>query len=366
MREIHLDSAIQTPVRNLSDNLEKNLTNNLFNKFVIPEKIEVSQTAFYDLGFNPSFSIDGNFFYKKPAYDQQPFKSDFFHSLITSVYKIIKYFSQTSEQKAFQELVKIEKIWHQASLEKGMLYPPNEDNLLEMTWQLKTMPYMCYFREWQFFQKLSKIDNSPKIWQFFQKLLKIGNSPKIYAADLLRPLHYFNRPQVPSEDSKERILRGDCLINRDVARLERWGFHLLGNHTEQPLSHKEFLEAINVPGEQLKLSVRDLRASIRAQNYKEFIKAKNIFRDAWNNYINSHSLLKDLSILYSKKDYFAASYKAFEKDYRKMKKYNFNVDEEKHTEMRDKTDRRIEGLFLADQEHLKNELTMGEIANSSN
>ena len=290
MTKIILDPAIQVSEKVTLDNPVKTKSSNFFDKYVSPEEIKVNQTAFYDLGFDPDFSVDGNIFYKKQScYKDQP-GFIFFHFLIKTVYNAIKYFMQTPEERTFQKLVKMEKIWHESGLENGMLYP--SDNDLKGVWQSQTMPDMCYLREYQFFKKMSQIDNSPKT----------------YAADLLRPLHLFNRPQSPSEDNKEQILKGECLRNRDVARLERWGFSLLGNHVEQPISHKEFLEAINIPADQLKLAIRDLRAVIRKKNYKEFTNKLENFRKAWGGYINSHELLKDLSALYSQGDYFEELY----------------------------------------------------------
>ncbi len=199
------------------------------------------------MGFDPDFSVDGNVFYKKQMLDKEQPTFNFFHFLIKMVHNVIKYFLQTPEEKAFQELIKIEKIWHESGLVKGMLYPSDEN--IKGVWQAQTMPHICYLREYQFFKKLSEINNS--------------NGLETYPVELLKPLHYFNHPQSPSEDSKELILKGECLKNRDVARLGTWGFSRLGNHEEEPIKHKEFLEAIHISGDRLKYTIRDLRTAIR-------------------------------------------------------------------------------------------------------
>jgi hypothetical protein len=313
MTKIILESSNQIPEKVTLDNPEKTKSNNFFNKHVNLEKIKVTQTGFYDLGFDPDFSVDGNIFYKKqPVYKEQP-NFSFFHSLIKMVYNIIKYFLKTPEEKAFQELVQIEKKWHEAGINKRMLYFPTQDEIEKgvmaiISYEIKLAPNMCHLREYQFFKKLSKIDNS--------------SEP--YVGDLLRPLHLFNRPQAPSKQSKEQILKGECLRNEDVARLGKWGFSLLGNHVEEPISHKEFLEAIDKSGDQFKLAIRDLRSVIRKQNYREFTSLLKNVRKAWGGYINSHKLLKDLAVLYAQEDYFEESYKTYEENYHKMKKIDFN------------------------------------------
>lgn len=338
MKEIFLNTPLQVPEKIASDNLEKSALNNFFIEHVSPEKIKVTQTAFYDLGFDPDFSVDGNVFYKQPSLYEKQSSFNFFRFLISKVYNSIKYFLQTPKERAFQELIKIEKSWHKAGLEKGMLHPC-DDNLKGL-WQSQAMPNMCYLREYQFFKKLSEIDNFPEI----------------YAADLLRPLHLFNRPQSPSEDSREKILKGECLENRDVARLGKWGFSRLSNYTEQPLTHKEFLEAINISGDRLKLAIRHLRSVVREQNYKESTEALKIFRNSWNNYINSHSLLKDLSAVYSQEDYFAEVYKAHEEDYQKMKNRVFS-NESEFFENREKSAGKIRQLSDAAYERLKEKMS---------
>ncbi len=111
------------------DNLKETELANLFNKYVSTEEIKVAQTSFYDLGFDPDFSVDGNVFYKKqPPYKEQP-DFNFFHFLIKMVCNVVKYFLQTPKERAFQELVQIEKKWYEAGINKRMLYFPAQDEM---------------------------------------------------------------------------------------------------------------------------------------------------------------------------------------------------------------------------------------------
>lgn len=292
------------------DNLKETELDNLFNKYVSTEEIKVAQTSFYDLGFDPDFSVDGNVFYKKqPPYKEQP-DFNFFHFLIKMVCNVVKYFLQTPKERAFQELVQIEKKWYEAGINKRMLYFPAQDEMekdvMTIPYEIKLAPNMCHLREYQFFKKLSKIDNSSKP----------------YVADLLRPLHLFNRPQNPETDSKKHILAGG--MHKDINRLGIWGFGALNEDAKQPISHKEFLEAIDKSGEQFKDAIRDLRSVIRKQNYIEFTSSLKKVRQVWGNYINSHKLLEDLACLYAQEDFFEEAYKTYEEDYHKMKKLDLN------------------------------------------
>lgn len=236
MTKIILDSTIQVPQKVATGNSGKNELGDFFDKYVGPEEIKVNQTAFYDLGFDPDFSIDGNTFYKKQSpYKEQP-GFNFFHFLIKMVYNAIKYFFQTPEEKAFQELIKIEKSWQEAAQAKGMLYFENTDNINKIFWQGKA-PYVCDLKEYQFFKQLSKIASI--------------NEPvkQVYSNQLLRPVHAFNRPQKLNQ-SKKNILNqedtGKEIRNGDVARLSRWGFALLDNHTKNyRINHKDFLKKID-------------------------------------------------------------------------------------------------------------------------
>lgn len=302
------------------------------------KQIPVSQTAFYDLGFDPDFSFDGNFFYK----ERPVFK--FLLLLIKMIRSVIKYpgsFLQAPKEKVFfRELVQIEKIWQESALEKGMLYDPDKDS--KGMWQAQTMPDICHLREYQFLKKLSEFNNSKE--------------SEGYSKELLRPLHLFNRPQAPSEDSKEQILKEECLQNRDVARLDKWGFSRLGNHEEKPIKHKEFLESINHVGDELKQSIRKLRSAIREEDYEKFNNALENFKNSWSSYINSYSLLKDLSNVYAKEDFFKNMYHAYEKDYEKMKKFDFS-NEDEFIEIQMEAQEEIRKLSLAASERLKKKMS---------
>lgn len=285
------------------------------------KQIPVSQTAFYDLGFDPDFSCDGNIFYKeRPVFR-------FLLLLIKMIRSVIKYpgsFLQAPEEKAFRELVQIEKNWQKAAQANGMLYPVDDTNLNKAFWQVKA-PYICELKEHQFFKQLSKITNI--------------NEPNknIYPSELLKPLHRFNRPQKPSCQSKEAILNKG-IENSDVARLDAWGFTLLGNHNKNYfIDHKSFLYSVDVAGDKLKHAIRELRVALRKGNYEGFNEKLHKFEKQWNEYITSHELLKDLALIYSQKDFFEAKHQALEEVYQEMQNanayYNENFLEDLNTKI---------------------------------
>lgn len=301
---------------NLLPNLEKNervdqasnLPKNVFKEHVyanscknrpyIFEKIPVSQTAFYDLGFDPDFSSDGNFFYKEQLTRSPTLK--FLLVLTKMIRSIVRYYTsffQTPEQKAFQKLLKIEKNWQKAAQAKGMLYPETQ------IWEAKA-PFILELREHQFFQQLSKVTNL--------------NGPNLYPSELLKPLHGFNRPQLPSLQSKEDILRKGVL-NTDVSRLSMWGFNLLANdHERYFIDHNAFLQSIEVSGDKLKYAIRELRMVLRKGDYEKFHKTLERFKTHWKEYIESHDLLQDLACIYLQKDFFAKRYQGLEEVYQEM------------------------------------------------
>lgn len=284
--------------------------------------IPVSQRSFYDLGFDPDFSIDGNFFYKK----------QYGFSILLLIKKIIKtigrytYFLKTSEreplqEKAFQELVKIEKNWQKAAQAKGMLYSADKD-INKAFWQIKA-PFICELQEHLFLKKLSEIRDPT-------------STKNVYARELLLPLHKFNRPQSPSMQSKEHVFQG--AENGDVGRLSQWGFILLDNyHTKKYknfyIKHSDFLQAIDSAGVQLKHSMRDLRIAVREEDYSAFDEKLRVFNNCWNQYVESHEVLKDLFFMYSQKSFFDSAYQDLEKLYKKMQDPNVYENKELYIEL---------------------------------
>ncbi|VHO03986.1 hypothetical protein [Candidatus Rhabdochlamydia sp. T3358] len=302
-----LETSIQVPGKVVSDNLEKKKSNIFFNEYFKPEKIEVAQRAFYDLSFDPDFSETGDHFHK----------TGFFHFLIKMVCNTIKYFFQNprekasqEEERAFQELIQIEKIWQNAAQAKGMLYPEDTDTINKTFWQCKA-PHICDLKEYQFFKQLSKIASMNE------------SVKQVYSRELLKPVHAFNRPQIPDQCKKNILNQEDTgkeIRNGDVARLSTWGFILLDNHTTKNyrITHKVFLESIDTAGNALKLSIRKLRLALREGNYETFNERLKDFKVDWNKYIESHQLLKELSTVYSQEDFFEKKYQIMENLYQKM------------------------------------------------
>lgn len=290
---------------------------------IFTRSIPVSQTGFYDLGFDPDFSIDGNFFYEKR----------YSFSIRLLIKKIIKtivrytYFFKTSEreasqEKTFQELVEIEKNWQKAAQADGMLYAVDKNDLNKAFWQMKA-PFICELQEHLFLKKLSEIKGS-------------ASAKNVYARELLLPLHKFNRPQVPSSQSKEHIFQG--AENGDVGRLSQWGFVLLDNHHTKEyknfyIKHNDFLHTIDRAGVQLKHSMRDLRTAIREEDYDAFDEKLRVFNNCWNQYVESHQLLKDLSFIYSQKNFFDSTYQGLEKLYKKMQDPDVYKNKELYSEL---------------------------------
>lgn len=315
MTKIILNPAVQVPEKVAIDNSEKDKLSNFFDKYVSPEEIKVNQTAFYDLGFDPNFSVDGNTFYNKQSlYKEQP-GFNFFHFLIKMVYHVIKYFFQTPEEKTFQELIKIEKSWQEVAQAKGMLYLEDTDNINKTFWQSKA-PYICDLKEYQFFKLLSKIAS-------------VNESVKqAYSNQLLYPVHAFNRPQILDQSKKNILNPKDTskeIRNGDVARLSKWGFALLDNHTKNyRINHKIFLKKISKDeiSDKLKLSVRELRLALRKEDYKEFSEKLEVFKQSWDKYVKSHPLLEELSIVYSQEDFFEEKYQILENLYQEMQAPN--------------------------------------------
>ena len=345
--KIFLDSPFQVSQGFVSDKLKENMLNNFFIKHVNSEPIPVEQTAFYDLGFDPDFSIDGNVFYKQQA------SFALFYSILKMVRNVVKYFlkilqgkifQDIPEKKAFQELMKIEKIWQKTAQAKGMLYPVDTDNLNKVFWQVKA-PYICSLKEHQFFHQLSK-------------LASIKESTKqVYASELLKPLHNFNRPQVPSSQSKKHILeqKDREVRNVDVARMGLWGFILLGNQGKG-ISHKDFLESIDIAGNRLKQTIRDLRFVLRRGDAKAFNEKLHIFKLDWNAYVKSHPLLKELAVVYSQKNFFEETYQDMEKFYQEMQGSSFFGEEVLETmnnrfikigNLQNEDSRKLQEAFLA-------------------
>lgn len=278
------------------------------------KKIEVKQTAFYDLGFDPSFSEDGKFCYQERSL------AFFIRAIIQMISRIKHgiFSTQGPVSKEFQELVRIEKSWQKAAQAKGMLYEADKNDPNKAFWQVKA-PFICFLKEHQFLKQLSEIAslNQP--------------TKKVYTSELLKPLHAFNCPQLPSSQSKVHILQ-ENKENVDVARLSSWGFSLLGDHAKGYknlyVKHSDFLYAVEIPGEKLKHSIKELRITIRQQDYRAFNEKLKMFELRWNEYVGSHELLKTLSFIYSQESFFENKYQDQEKMYQEMQNPHVYIEED--------------------------------------
>ncbi|MEK7339496.1 MAG: hypothetical protein WBD50_03735 [Candidatus Rhabdochlamydia sp.] len=328
-----LETYIQVPKETAIDsptgNLEKEGINKCFNDYkpnvsqsnctLDSKKVEqVWMPAFFTLAVDPSFTLDGKFL-QKNAHVEHLVKSDqnFLLSFPRWIKQIIHYIKKyfNSSQKdwriytCFQDLKKIEKEWNLVARSMGITYVP--DTLEGAIWQPKAF-YLFQKVENQFYEKLSEIGGL---------IYEEDDKKRMFPNELFLPVHKLRAPQDPNwniENILQAAKGGEEIENLDISRIAGFGYQTLSQEickeTDLYVPHSTFANDIKDHTDEVIVAIRKLRLALREEEglckYKELL---GEFKTYWNAYIDSNSLLKELSIVYSNNNFFKDLYAFLEK-----------------------------------------------------
>lgn len=274
----------------------------------IPENVKrVEMPAFFDCGFDPRFSEDGE--YLLPTAKKGRLVS-FIEWVASIVFSLRAYLSLNPDERALRQMVlslaKTEKAWTNCTeYHSTDIYHSHEfDNV------------RIYEREF-----LTKASNCYKAFH------PQPNAPwTLYPRELLDPIHKINKPQAEQQRAKHLARPG--WQNADLSRIGTSGFWRLGEgmytihtrsgriehldkHAFKYVPHYIFIHAIEESANRLKIAMRTYRSTIASMStdikctksfaaFKEkLLRQSEDFNNAWNAYVNSHELVKEVQETFS-------------------------------------------------------------------
>lgn len=291
------------------------------------KKVEVWMPAFSTLAIDPSFTEDGKYL-QIGSYAENLIKTDSnvkiepsFLNFSHWIKQIINYIKRNLNKDSridacFQDLKKIEREWNLVAKSIGITYDPGNPPAMSINttyvpkgvvWQTKAF-YVLQLLENKFYEKLSEIESLGRE--------KNGGKQK-FSSELFLPVHRLYAPQNEDWHIEKILQEGEGQENLDLARLGKFGYQRLSSHykkTDSYVAHTSFASDIKDKADSLIVSIRKLRLALREEKdlseYKEILKE---FKACWNAYINSNSLLQELSVVYSKDSPFKDLYVFLEK-----------------------------------------------------
>ncbi|HSW85957.1 MAG TPA: hypothetical protein VLG49_00495 [Rhabdochlamydiaceae bacterium] len=277
------------------------------------QPVKVALDAFYDMGFDPRFSKDGNYFHPQDKHSlKQRIAEIFNYTLFTCK----AYLSPSKEERHVRKLLlkcaKLETVWTKLG-QQAFAYGND-----------KTDPSLVQYTEHDFFERTSDLYKSLKKAQALPR--------RLFPSELLAPIHSINKPQSTSQTAeiiKNHPGRENGDLSRQVsngfARLSKnfLDFHPLDDQTKNKyyVPHDQFIKATEPSVWMFKDTCRNWRENVAhtivdkkcAKSFQEcraeLKKDLNKFESAWNFFIRSHELLKEVSEPFSQKDYYENYYR---------------------------------------------------------
>jgi hypothetical protein len=280
------------------------------------DKVQVKFDAFFDMGFDPRFSKNGDYFFPNHGWKNIAQRISGIANLALFVCKA--YLSPSREERQVRQLIlkcaKVESIWARFAREI-FAYGKIE----------KMDPSLIQYAEHDFLERSSDLYKSLKKNEALP--------PRLFPSELLAPIHTINRPQDKHFWSADYIKNHPGEENGDLSRQAMDGFARLSSNFldcclpdkkdkgTYYVPHHEFISATEIRSRLLKEKCRDWRqtaaqtitdkkcarsfAACRSQVKKDLTE----FKSAWDKYASSHELLKEINQPYSQKDYFSKYYK---------------------------------------------------------
>ncbi len=268
---------------------------------------------FFDCGFDPRFSTDGNYLLPVESISWEWLCKQIGQWAAYLEFTCRAYCSFDPEERKLRQMIlscaKIEKAW-------------GDQTKHTFTEEYEGI-YSVFALEHAFLNRTS---------QFYQMLHPASPpSTRLYPSEALQAIHSINKPQA-SYWRKELAAPG--LENGDLSRCGIWGLwrlskgrydvynqrekrHIrLDQHELRYVPHYIFIHAIEEPSCALKTAIREYRQELSSlitdqkcarsfASCKEKLLSKmHALHTAWDGYVNSHELLKEVNTVFSKQDHY--------------------------------------------------------------
>lgn len=303
--------AVETVLTNLVEDA-------LRNQQTVPEAPlageRVHLNCFYDCGFDPRFSEDGNVYLAQPERSWSEFITTIQEVVATILFTLKAYLSCNSEERNLRQLIlSCKQLERQCS---SYAYDAHVTSSFDGR-SIALFPTA----EHDLFEKLSSLFKAVHPDEV--------HPPRLFPSELLHSIHTINKPQTHTwEADWAAPLPWD---NGDLNRSARWGlFRLCSGVYDHPtrmdrfengfVPHYIFIHAIKESSADLKSACRSLRASLSEittdmssaaslDACKERISPEiERLKACWDRYVQSHEILTEVQSVFSQADHFAKAH----------------------------------------------------------
>jgi len=271
--------------------------------------------CFFDCGFDPKWSEDGNIFYAEHCsnlWDCAHVVYQYAVHLIFTLFSYVNFYSEDRDiRQAILSAASVESAFSEA-LENQFSYDMHhfQDQNFERLYSL----------EYEF---LEKIDELYKM--MFQEE---GHPRRLFPSELLIPIHPINRPQYERLTPESYLNGTHYCENSDLSRTRTNAFIRLRNpssfrNVRRPshfVDHAEYIRATVPAANALKHKMRELKkilqkvttefsTAVDITRTKQLV-AENLtqFQVAWTRYVQSHGVLQEAHAVFSQHDPLARYY----------------------------------------------------------
>lgn len=274
----------------------------------------VQLNCFYDCGFDPRFSEDGNVYLTQPKSSWTDCIKIIQEVVATILFTLKAYLSCNSEERNLRQLIlSSEKLERQCSryAYDGQVAASYDG------YSIGLFPTA----EHDLFEKLSSLFKAIHPDE--------AHPPRLFPSELLHSIHAINKPQTQTWDADRAS--PPPWDNGDLDRSARWGlFRLCSGVYENPtrldrfennyVPHYIFIHAIKASSAELKSACRSLRTAL-SEITTDMSSATSLdackeritpqierLKACWDRYVQSHELLTEVQPVFSQTDHFAKTY----------------------------------------------------------
>jgi hypothetical protein len=277
--------------------------------------VAVTRQEFYDTGFDPRFTVDGNFM-------EVPQRS--LGQIASAIVRFVAYYIFVAKSYlSFSEERQLRKTILKAAFFEQML----SSYCIRAFREDLNDPWVKWLPEWI---PLAEHDFLETAGNLYKKVLEIKDESRPFPREVISPIHCINKPQNSrwaSDEIKPGMENGDLArAGVSFARLNREHFTLSDALEYDYVPHYLFIHATHESAEKLKLAFRELRQQIAetttdlkcafsfAACKAKLTPALSDFNNAWNEYFNSHELLQEAQVVWSQKDHRQREYDALRQE----------------------------------------------------
>ncbi|MBS0604586.1 MAG: hypothetical protein JSS60_06060 [Verrucomicrobia bacterium] len=283
-----------------------------------PGAKEVNIPSFFDCGFDPRFSTEGDYLLP-PQESSSGWLSETIQEWTAYIEFLLRaYFSSDPEERAVRQMIlscsKAERAW---GTQTSHTFTEDYEGI-----------HTVFALEHDFLNQAS---------EFYKKTHpgSCAATDRLYPSELLRGLHHIYKPQADYWSAQAATPDWE---NGDLSRCGSWGLwrlreemYTVYNERERRMSsldrqefryvpHYLFIHATAQPASELKTALRQYRAELAAMIIdqkcarsfaacKEKLMPKmQAFHSAWESFAKSHELMKEANAVFSKEDHYKPMY----------------------------------------------------------